>query len=349
MTALANPRLTTFAGVVPSRGTYPIAANVQIFKGALVGIDADGRVVPGDTIANGCLSALGKASATYDNRTGSVLGGAAGAVDVEVEYGTFGWVTKTGAGDDIAANDVGKVCYVVDDQTVALTSNTDTRGIAGFVSEVREGKPYVWMGPHVVGMIVIAASEASQLDTAQVDIDALEVRADALEADGAVGFIGVSLTDLREVDANGDVGNGAANGGLLASDTTPILRGSAAETMEVAWATGNVDPIAFHVVLPPDFNGAANVTVDLWVRSGATDAATFTVESGWDDGALVSDSASDAATKSATLHKITATIAAADIPDTARLLTIALTPTNAHATDEYALLGVGINFTRVQS
>jgi hypothetical protein len=348
MSALVRERLTDFAGVTPARGTVPIAANVRIFKGGLVCTDADGRAVPGDTIANGALAAIGKSSQTYDNRTGSTLGGAAGAVDVEVEYGVFDW-ENSGGGDAIAAADVGKVCYVVDDQTVALTSNTSTRGIAGFITEVRGGVPYVFMGPHVAGMIVIAASEASQLDTAQTDIDALEANVTNLQTDAAIGFCDISLNDFREVDASGDVGAITANGGILASDTTPILRGDANETAEIVWATGNVDPISAQLVLPPDFDGAANVTVDLWVRSGSTNAATFTVESGWDGGALVTDSASDAGTLSAALHKITATIAAADIPNTARLLTLVLTPTNAHATDVYALLGAAVNFTRVQT
>ncbi len=342
MTALAMERMTPFAGVMPSRGTFPIAANVIIYKGALVGLNSSGQAVPGDTIANGCLAAVGKASATYDND-----GGSAAALDVEVEYGEFGYISKTGGGDDITADDVGKVCFVVDDQTVALTSNTDTRGIAGFITQVDDNDTvFVWMGPHVAGMIVIAASEASQLDTAQTDIDAVEADVANLQTDAAVGFIPAPVETWHEVTSGGDVGNVAAGGGHLASDTTPILRGDAAETFELSWATGNVDAISRSFVLPPDFDGASNVTVDLWVYSGSTDAATFTVESGWDGGALVSDSASDTGTKSATLHKITATIAAADIPNTARLLTLALTPTNAHATNAYQLLGVGINYTR---
>ena len=152
MTALAIERETDFAGLIPARGTYPIKANVRIFKGAIVGLDAAGRAMPGDTIANGCVKVVGKASATYDNRTGSVLGGAADAVDVEVEFGVFGYLTATGGGDDIANDDAGKLCYVVDDQTLALTSATNTRAVAGVVTEVRNGVAYAWMGPHVVAL-----------------------------------------------------------------------------------------------------------------------------------------------------------------------------------------------------
>lgn len=160
------------------------------------------------------------------------------------------------------------------------------------------------------------------------------------------GAILLSLYDFREVDASGDVGNIVANGGLLASDTTPILRGDAAETQEISWATGNVDAIACQFALPPDFDGSADVEVELWVNSGTTNGASFTVESGWDGGALVSDAVDDSTTKSATTHKVTATIAAADIPDAASFLTLILTPPT-HATDTIQLKSARVKYKAV--
>ena len=147
----------------------------------------------------------------------------------------------------------------------------------------------------------------------------------------------------REVDANSDVGNAAANGGILASDTTPALEGNAAETQQARWVTGNADPICCTVILDADFSGGGNATLDLWVSSGAVgpDAASFTVETGWDGGALVSDTATDGS-PGASMHKITATIAAADIPDTARVLTVVLTPA-AHANDAIQFFGAYLN------
>jgi hypothetical protein len=159
--------------------------------------------------------------------------------------------------------------------------------------------------------------------------------------------IELSLNDVREVDANTDISNIAANGGLLASDTTPILRGDAAESWEISWATGNADIIALQKALPFDFSGASDVTVQLMVSSGSTDAASFTVESGWDGAALVSDSVDDSATKSATKHNVTATIAAADIPDTARYLTLILTPP-AHATNAIQIHGIRLLYERAR-
>lgn len=146
MTALAQERMTDFAGVYPARGTYPIAANVKIFKGSLVVLNSSGQAIPGTNIAGGASIAVGKASATYDN-----TGGAAAAVDVEVEFGVFAW-DSAGAGDQLAADDVGKIVYVVDDQTVGLTDATASRIRAGVMTEFRDSQAYVWMGPHVFAL-----------------------------------------------------------------------------------------------------------------------------------------------------------------------------------------------------
>jgi len=160
--------------------------------------------------------------------------------------------------------------------------------------------------------------------------------------------IPISLTDLVEIDSSGDVGAAAAAGGRLAADTSPILRGDTAEDFEVAWATGNVDPVGFHLSLPLDISGVSllddtrDVLVKFLVASGTTDAFGITVESSFNGAALASDTASDTATKSATAHIITATIAAADVPALAKTLTVALTPTAAHATNAYLLKGIWV-------
>jgi len=156
--------------------------------------------------------------------------------------------------------------------------------------------------------------------------------------------IPLSLHSFREIaEAGGAVSNIAGNGGVLASDTTPILGVNANESQQISWATGNVDPIGCQFSLPNDFDGSQDVLIELWVNSGTTDAATFSIESGWDGGALVTDSASDAATLSATTHKITAIVAAADIPDSAAFLTLEMRPA-AHATNTVQLLACRISY-----
>jgi hypothetical protein len=137
MAALTKERMTDFAGNLPSRGTYPVAANVKIFKGSLVVLNASRQAMPGTSATpGGAVICVGKASATFDN-----TGGSAGAFDVEVEYGTFSWEFSG------TVADVGKLAYVQDDQTVSTTA-TD-RIAAGPITEVRNGQAYVWTGAHV--------------------------------------------------------------------------------------------------------------------------------------------------------------------------------------------------------
>jgi len=162
---------------------------------------------------------------------------------------------------------------------------------------------------------------------------------------GSQGSVPINIYSFREVSAVGDVGNIAANGGVLASDTTPIMLGDNNNSAEIQWATGNVDPIGTSFMLPSDFDDTADAQLDLIVYSGSTDAATFSVATNWNGGAEVTDSADDSATKSATAHKITVTIATADIPAGSNRVTIRLTP-GTHATNTISILGARLNYKR---
>jgi hypothetical protein len=97
-------------------------------------------------------------------------------------------------------------------------------------------------------------------------------------------------------------------------------------------------------------DGEREVTVDLFVRTenaggGSINAASFTVYSSWDNAASVSDVAMDSS-PSETLHTITATISAADIPTTPRRLTLILQPVG-HVNDPIILTDVRVNVVRM--
>ena len=157
--------------------------------------------------------------------------------------------------------------------------------------------------------------------------------------------IGLALTDWLEVSSTNDVSNIAANGGVLASDTTPAAQADGTfNTMEISWVTGNADLIGRHVSLPGDFDGTRDVTLSLEVYSGTTNDATMAVITSWDNSTPVTDSAAET-TRSATRHTITSTIAAADIPDAPKNLTISINPPT-HATDAIALCGAKLTYYR---
>ncbi len=100
-----------------------VKAGSRIFAGALVmsegGLAAPGRAAPG-------LIALGRAEQSADNR-----GGADHALRVRIRRGVFGF--RSLPEDPVLPADLGRECFVVDDETVARSSAANTRSPAGKV------------------------------------------------------------------------------------------------------------------------------------------------------------------------------------------------------------------------
>lgn len=113
---------------LPGFRDFPVKGGVQVFPGALAAVDASGRMVPMTTAVG--LRGVGRAEALYDNRTG-----ADGAMRGRAAAGVFVFANSAGA-DEITKADIGNDCYGVDDQTVAKTSATNTRSVAGKVFDV---------------------------------------------------------------------------------------------------------------------------------------------------------------------------------------------------------------------
>ncbi|MFD1330251.1 hypothetical protein [Mycoplana ramosa] len=105
----------------------PVAAATLIYAGALVAINAAGNAVP-FSAATG-LKSVGRAERRVNNT------GAAGEQSVEVSAGIFRFANSTAA-DLITKADIGSDCYGVDDQTVAKTSGSSSRSVAGKVFDV---------------------------------------------------------------------------------------------------------------------------------------------------------------------------------------------------------------------
>jgi hypothetical protein len=126
MTALTQDRNTPSRS--RSKRTLPVKAAAKIFAGAMSGIDATGFLVPMSTSAT--LKCVGRNERRVDNTAG-----ANGAVNGEVSTGTFRFANSAAA-DLITLADIGADCYAVDDQTVAKTSATSTRSVAGKIFDV---------------------------------------------------------------------------------------------------------------------------------------------------------------------------------------------------------------------
>lgn len=106
----------------------PVAASKTIYAGALVALDASGNLTPGAVATT--LKKAGRAKETVDNTDGS-----AGDVVAEYELGCFHYKNSAST-DEITRADIGNDCYIVDDETVAKTSGTNTRSIAGQIVDI---------------------------------------------------------------------------------------------------------------------------------------------------------------------------------------------------------------------
>lgn len=343
MTATSTYRATPWAGEFPHRGTFAVAANTFCLGGTIACVDADGRTTPG--ALNAGLNAVGKYGHHVANLTTSESGGAAGAVDADIQYGIFGWLY------DGTVPEPGQVVFVLDNQTVTIDSNAGARGIAGYCAELRDGLCWVLMGPTVVGQIVIAADVEADLDQAETDIDNLETVVDALEVDSlsAQCFVPIPLTSWLDGGAPmAAFVDGSVNGvALVDSEVVGFRFNPVGEDTSV---------LSTSVALPPDLDDAADVVLHVAAaRIGAADTTTVlsgaaffqTMGAAYDadaDAITVDSAALAAATKVVTEY--TLTIAAADVPAAPAVLTLTLAPSAALDADDLVICGTWIEYTR---
>ena len=113
----------------------PIKANTTCYQGGLAVVDA-GYAAPGRAATG--LVAVGR----FEETASAV---AAGDNSVRVKRGVFKFGNSS-AGDAIAQANVGADCYIVDDQTVALTNGSNTRSRAGQIVAVDSDGVWVQVG-----------------------------------------------------------------------------------------------------------------------------------------------------------------------------------------------------------
>lgn len=240
----------------------------------------------------------------------------------------------------------GTVLYGADDGRVSDASSGTAQGIA-----LEVGADYQHIEVAFWNVKATTAATVSIADAGGI-ITGTTVEAALAEAfthiQSIQHFIPVPLTSLREASAF-DVGAITANGGLLASDTTPILSAINDDTdgcQRVTWAASNNDQVIFQVPLPPNLDTTKDLVIHLRIASGGTtNAVGFTVESFFNegDGKITDTSETNQTTSYA--EKI-ATIAAADVPSGAQTLTVGLTPV-AHTTDTLNLTAIWIEYAGI--
>lgn len=167
---LSDTRLTPQKSpTVPTDEYYALAANTVLQKGQMVGLDANGNLVPSNSAS--CVRVLGAANFAVDNSTpasgsavnGYGLTGLAGQGSCKVDFGVNCWLNDAGAAKLSVAN-VGQPCWVKDDQTVSASEIVGLpAGIVCGVGDEKgggDGQVHVLQGPHGVALAIAAAFAA---------------------------------------------------------------------------------------------------------------------------------------------------------------------------------------------
>jgi hypothetical protein len=317
MSSRTTARLTDAGPAVPAMGTLNALADELYPKGTIVTKNTDGRAVSPASADTSGFPAMGVAKATFDNRTGSEMGGDNDDGVIELDYGVFGF-DYTGT-----VPQPGDRMFVVDNQTVSIDP-TGPRGFAGFCSEVRTvdglgAQCFVWMGPHVMA----TADE--------IDLSAAEAAIADLELDATVGFLPVSIGQFPVWVDNTTNG---LNPATYAFDMNPTI---------------DDQPWRCAVALPADLDDTEDIVVHarVAISSIATDDDVTVV--------LVAriNGGSDVAPVNATVlsvaaQNLTFTIPASSVPAGSRSLYLELDCAGTLDTHDARLYAVGIAYTRIQ-
>ena len=317
-------RLTDRAGAFPCMMTLPSLANTLYPKDTIVTRDASGRAVSPSTSDASGFPAVGISKATFDNRTGSEMGGSNDSGDIEVDCGVFGF--------DITGSTPipGQDMFVVDNQTVSVDSNGGTRGFAGKCVEVRTGssgaaQAFVFMGPAVPASGPGSIGEVHIPLTSFVDADGDPLAKFVSEANPTFGF---NLADSEALNLRWN--NHATPGAALCQVGLPLsLDESQPAVLEFLCSKSGATVGDATTLLLTAFLTATGALHDADANAGGL------------TGALVGDAAAK------TTALLSRTIAAADIPAGARTMTFTVKPSDGLlGTDDLMIHDVRLRYIR---
>ena len=241
----------------------------------------------------------------------------------------------------------GAVLYGAADGKIDDTSSGSAIGIT-IEAATADGDVIEFMSFAVLSTTAATVSyaDASGFTTAATVEDALdELYQDMLSVQA---FIPIPLDSLK-ICSNFDVGNIAANGGGLASDSDPIRDAINAATdgcQRVLWAADSVVPLVFQTPLPPNLDVTKDIVIHTRVMSGTTDAMGFTTKAHFNeaDGSIADTGET---IQSATWTEKIITIAATDVPAGAQTLSVELTPNGGGTTDVFAMSAIWIEHASI--
>lgn len=262
--AAATSNINTLAERFGDVVEYGVAASTLIYAGTLVARNAAGYLVPAS--ADAALTVLGRAEEKADNSSG-----ANGAIKCKVKRGIFRCNNSSGA-DAIAVTDAGKRCYVVDDNTVALTNGDGARPLAGVIFDVEGGKVDVDMRPGRsdggAGVLRMSVQVEHSDLTAAATSETINI-GDALPANA---FIVGRWVEVTTAMSGGSASSVTVDVGTSAN-TDSIIDGADVFTGAVSGSgTAGVSPVGFYsaaqlqATFTSDVNVAALTAGDITIH-----------------------------------------------------------------------------------
>ena len=133
-------------GKIPSLRDVPLKSGYKVYAGAIVVIQQSTGYGRPAFSGTGCV-AMGVAQKTLDNTSAGTLPGAntdGGLICPVKSGGTFGPFTND-TGTAVAITDRTKVCYLLDDNTITMSSSSAS--VAGIVADVTTEGVWVEIDP----------------------------------------------------------------------------------------------------------------------------------------------------------------------------------------------------------
>lgn len=231
MSAATSGRVTK--QVILGKFSAPIAASTTIYAGTLVALNSSGQAVPVSSAST--LRAVGRAAtrgglSVWDNASGS-----AGAFDVVIEEGIFYWDN----GDSVAQADVGKVAYGVDDQTVAKSSNTGARSVAGVIRYVDTSDGVAVESSLALSRALLAEANASGIAITQTYSTAATTQSNLTSAtltDNSGGAANTTITAVTAAATITDSSGGVDPGNNTIAAITNAQNAGSADVVPTAAA-----------------------------------------------------------------------------------------------------------------
>lgn len=157
MTALAASRPTKT--LLSRSRSVPVAASVTIYEGSLVAFDTSGYARPARVSTSDRI--IGRCTETVTNGT------TAGAVSVNVDSDSIARFAISSS--SITQAHIGRACFAVDDQTVSLTDNANTRCRVGRIYQVDSSGVWIdFISQPVLVPVTVTMADISTADTVYV-------------------------------------------------------------------------------------------------------------------------------------------------------------------------------------